>query len=150
MKSLIVLLSSLLSVASLAQVANPAAIADNFILCNSSSQTQQLIVPMRDATTPVSGQFIVTDAPGSTNILEMAQLDVVNASFDKTNITVEATGIIDFNLKMSISANAVGEFNITPTMKTLVYIGTLNHSSKAAEGYTCVVLTADELSSLSN
>lgn len=150
MKLFSILLTTLMTASfAAAQVADPSMIAPNFILCSSQSQTQQLIVPMQDENTPVMGQFIVTDAPGSTNVLEMSQLDVINASYSKQSISIDAAGIIDFNLKMSITANAVGEFNITPSMKTLVYIGTLNHSTKGAEGYTCVVLSADELSNLS-
>ncbi len=150
MKLISILLTSIMTISfASAQVADPSSIAENFILCSSQSQTQQLIVPMQDENTPVMGQYIVTDAPGSTNVLEMSQLDVISASYNKQAINVDAAGIIDFNLKMSITANAVGEFNITPSMKTLVYIGTLNHSIKGAEGFTCVVLTADELSNLS-
>lgn len=150
MKSISILISSLFAFSlAQAQMTNPSMIADNFILCSSQSQTEQLIVPMKDANTPVMGQFVVTDAPGSTNVLEMAQLDVKIANYDDKIISIQANGIIDSNLNVSISASAVGEFNITPTMKTLVYIGTLNHSLKGAQGYTCVVLSAEELSNMS-
>jgi hypothetical protein len=149
MKSTVLfLLTSLFAATSFAQAVNPGQIADQFIICSSQSQTQQLMIPMSDATTPVMGQYIVTDAPGSQNVLEMVQLDVTKASFDAQAIVVEATGIIDFNKTFDITANAVGEFNITPALKTTVYLGSLNRAGAAAEGFTCVVLTADELSQM--
>lgn len=147
-KTLSILLVSLFTVTSFAQMVNPAQIADQFILCSSQSQTKQLFVPMKDATTPVMGQYIVTDAPGSQNVLEMITLEVTNASFNDQTIVVEAAGVIDFNNSFSITANAVGEFNITPTMTTMIYLGSLDRSLAASEGFTCVVLTADELSSI--
>lgn len=147
-KTVSILLVSLFATTSFAQQMNPAQIADNFILCSSQSQTQQLMVPMKDASTPVMGQFIVTDAPGSQTVLEMITLDVTAASFSDTAITIEAAGIIDANNTFSISANAVGEFNITPTLATTIYLGSLNRALGASEGYTCVVLTADEVASM--
>ncbi len=147
-KSISFLLTTLLAFNSMAQIVNPSQIADQFILCSSQSQTKQLFIPMKDASTPVMGQYIVTDAPGSQNVLEMITLDVTKASFSGQTIVLEAAGIIDLNNTFSITANAVGEFNITPAMKTTIYIGSLNRSLAAAEGYTCVVLTADELETI--
>lgn len=130
-----------------AQAVDPSQIADEFILCTSQSQTQQLVVPIKNGA-PVMGQFIVTDVPGSQNVLEMIQLDVTNATFNDQVVSVQAAGIIDSTKTFDITANAVGEFNITPAFKTLIYLGSLNRTGAAAEGFTCLVLTADELSQL--
>ena len=70
LKALSTLAVTLFATVTFAQV-SPSQIADNFIICSSQSQTQQLMIPMTDANTPVMGQYIVTDAPGSQNILEM-------------------------------------------------------------------------------
>ncbi len=145
LKSLSILFITLISTLSFAQTMDPSQIADQFIACTSQSQTQQLLVPMRDENTAVTGQFIVTDAPGSQNILEMVQLNVLAASFDDQTINIEATGMVNFNKTYNLTANAAGEFNISPSLKTMVYLGSFNGSGAATEGYTCVVLTADQL-----
>lgn len=143
LKSLITLFVTLFATAAFAQMVDPSQIGDNFIMCSSQTQTEQLMIPVKNGVPPTMGQYIVTDAPGSQNILEMVQLNVATATFDNQTVMIQATSMLDPSRDFSITANAVGEFNITPTFKTLVYLGTLNNN-----GYTCVVLSAAELSQL--
>lgn len=143
LKALSTLVITLFASVTFAQAVNPAQIADNFIICSSQSQTQQLMIPMTDANTAVMGQYVVTDAPGSQNVLEMVQLNISNVSYDAQSITLESTSMIDPSRQFNIAATAVGEFNVTPDLKTMVYLGNLN-----ADAFTCVVLTADQLSTM--
>jgi hypothetical protein len=143
---LVLILSLFVSTFAWAQM-NPADIAPNFIVCSDQSQTKQLFVGMSDENTAVMGTYAVTDAPGSSNVVSMNQLNISNASYNAQAINVEAGGIIDFNFTLSITANAVGEFNITPAVKTMVYIGSMVLPN-SSDSFTCVVLSADQLGQL--
>ena len=51
--------------------------------------------------------------------------------------------MIDPSRNFNITASAIGEFNVTPDLKTMVYLGNIN-----ADAFTCVVLSADQLSTM--
>lgn len=141
------LLVALFSMQAFAQTMNPADVADRFMICSDTTQTQQLIVMLDAINTPKGGTYIKTDVPGSQNVQEMVQLSILTADFDDTQLTIEAQSIIDANRTFSIHAQAFGEQNISPTTKTLVYIGQMQ-TKTTSENYMCVVLEADELSGI--
>lgn len=147
MKKLIALALTLFATSALAQNVNPADLADRFMICTDQAQTSQLMIMMDLNNNPLQGVYVVTDAPGSSNVQDMSQLQISVATYDSAGLNIEASSITDPNETYSLAATAVGEFNVSPTLKTTVYIGQIA-SPKAAGTFQCVVLDADQLAEI--
>lgn len=141
------LMAILLSTTATFAQMNPADLADRFMLCTDTSQTQQLMVLLDKSDSPQGATYIKTAAPGTRNIQEMVTLNVLTASYNKTQLIIEAQGVTDANRMFAIQAQSIGEHNITPTLKTTVYTGQMQ-ATATMDTYMCVVLDADQLSEI--